>query len=355
MNTAVIQKTLLDWFAKYQRDLPWRAHYSAYEVWISEIMLQQTQVKTVLPYFECWMKALPSIKDLACAKEERVLKLWEGLGYYSRARNLQKAARILTEKNDGQLYRDYDQLLSLPGIGPYTAGAIMSIAYNKPYPIVDGNVIRLLARLNGFEENVKEYKALFWQLSESLVPKENPRNFNQAMMEFGALMCTPKNPRCEECPLKAECRAYEKDLVQSIPNKGKSKKITPIQVSVGVIRKDGKVFIQKRLSDGLMGGLWEFPGGKVEKNESPQEALHREIQEELGIEIKNVKSIMRIKHAYTRFKVDLHCFVADYDRGHVQLTAAEAGEWASLEDLKQKPFPAANRSLIEKLEEMWYN
>ena len=358
---SFIQTQLLKWFKENQRDLPWRHNYDPYQVWISEIMLQQTQVTTVLPYFKRWMEKLPTIRDVTKAKEDTILKLWEGLGYYSRARNLQKAAKVIIENHGGKFPSNYDEIRALPGIGPYTAGAISSIAFNEETPIVDGNIIRLISRLLDYRENTRTNVKPFWEWAEKLIPKGEARNFNQAMMEFGALVCVPKNPKCGECPLRAECAAYKNDTVEQVPNRGPKQEKVAIRVALAVIQKscdskkskapdlENKIFIQKRQHGGLMGGLWEFPGGKLKSGENPRKGLNREIQEELGITLKNVQPLTRIKHAYTKYIVDLHCFSADYDSGDLNPTAASDHKWVSLDELEKHPFPAANVKLIKEL------
>lgn len=347
-----IQKNLLKWFAVHQRDLPWRRTYDPYQVWISEIMLQQTQVKTMLPYFARWMKRLPTIRSVAEASEDTVLKLWEGLGYYSRARNLQKAARVIMEKHGGRFPSRYENILDLPGVGRYTAGAIASIAFNQPHPVLDGNVIRVLSRLLNFAENTRLPKniALLWRRAGEVLPVRQARFFNQALMELGALVCTPKNTQCTTCPVQKICSAYKAGTVEQIPYRGNSSKSESLRVAVAVIRKGNKVFIQKRPSHGLMAGLWEFPGGKVNKGEKIQEGLRREIQEELGIALKNIRPIAKIKHAYTRFQVDLHCFFAEPEPGKITLTAATQGKWVAFQKLQDYPFPAANVRLIRMIQ-----
>jgi A/G-specific adenine glycosylase len=346
-----VQQGLLDWFEKNQRPLPWRKKYDPYEVWISEIMLQQTQVKTVLPYFDRWMKALPTIKSVAEAKEDFVLKLWEGLGYYSRARNIQKAARQIIGKHGGKFPLDYEDILALPGGGKYTAAAISSIAFNQDRPVGDGNVIRVLSRLFLYTGNTRlpEAEKQMWKWANEVLPSGRARLFNQAMMEFGALKCTPTNPGCSSCPLGSRCQAYRQGTVDQLPDRGPRKLTKNIKVAIAVIRKDGKIFIQKRSSKGLMAGLWEFPGGKVGKGESVISALHRELEEECGIKVKNLKKIREIKHAYTSYKVDLHCFEADYEAGRLKLKAAVDGKWVRPSELLKYPFPAANVQLITDL------
>ena len=351
MNTKFIQQSLLKWFKAHQRALPWRKKYEPYHVWISEIMLQQTQVVTVLPYFDRWIKKLPTIQSVAEAKEDTILKLWEGLGYYSRARNLQKAAKMIVEKFDGKFPEKYEDILSLPGIGKYTAGAITSIAFNQNYPVVDGNVIRVISRLKAFKGNTRLPVNIqkMWKWAGDLLAKGEARDFNQAMMELGALICTPKNPKCDQCPVQKFCSGFSSGIQEELPNRGEKKKTESIKVSIAVIQKNGKFFVQKRPSSGLMGGLWEFPGGKVEKKETSKQALIREIKEELGITLKGIKKITEIKHAYTRFKVDLHCYSAEIKEGTISLKSAQEGKWVTLADLKKLPFPAANVRLIDQL------
>lgn len=349
---STIQVHLLDWFAHHQRPLPWRRSYSPYEVWISEMMLQQTQVSTMLPYFERWMQRFPSIKDVAEASEEAVLKQWEGLGYYSRARHIKQTAELLVQNNGGQFYTDFEQILSLPGIGRYSAGAISSIAFQAPYPAVDGNVIRVLSRLHNDAKTTRVNRERFWTMARSLLVPGKAREINQALMEFGALICTPKKPACARCPLKDHCKAIRAGTVLNLPNKGKPVFTVPIQVSVAVIRKKDKIFIQKRLNSGLMAGLWEFPGGRLEKKESPEAALHRELQEELNIQVQNLRPFMRLRHRYTKFRVDLHCFLADYHKGQIELKAASESRWVSPQELDRFPFPAANRRIVTALQKL---
>lgn len=347
-----IPELLLKWFKENKRDLPWRRTYDPYQVWVSEIMLQQTQVKTVLPYFERWMKALPTIESVVNTDEETILKLWEGLGYYSRARNLQKAAQIITKEHAGKFPERYEEILALPGIGKYTAGAISSIAFNQEKPIVDGNIIRLIARLNGDPRNTRVPKVLreFWEIAESWIPKGEARNFNQSMMEFGALVCTPKNPACKNCPLKNHCKAQKADTISEIPNRGKKPKIENIEVAIALLKKSNKIFIQKRPKKGLMGGLWEFPGGKLKPGETPKVALKREIQEELGIPLKNIQKFDQIKHAYTRYRVNLHAYTATPKTTKITTKAHAENQWIPIEKLDQFAFPSANVRLIQKLQ-----
>ncbi len=342
---------LLQWFEKEQRPLPWRKDYDPYSVWISEVMLQQTQVTTMLPYFERWMVTLPNLEALASAPEDQVLKLWEGLGYYSRALNLKKAAIILMEQHGGDLPGDHDTLLTLPGIGPYTAAAISSIAFQQDRAVVDGNVIRVLSRLTGDSESTKINSQRFWTLAQKLLPPGKARDYNQALMELGALICSPKKPQCGSCPLQKKCPG----LTEQIPNLGKRQEKEKIQVSIAVLRRGSEVFIQKRPPTGLMAGLWEFPGGKVEHGESPEEALRRELQEELDVQVDALEHLLTIPHAYTRFQVQLHCFSAEFKGEIPHLKSAVEGRWVAIHELGEFAFPAANLRLIEFLSVLCYN
>ena len=254
---------LLRWYRKKGRDLPWRRTSDPYAIWVSEIMLQQTQVATVIPYYEKFMATFPTTSDLTHAPLGAVLKVWEGLGYYARARNLQKAARIISDQYDGKMPEDIEALTSLPGIGRSTAGAIISIAYGKKAPILDGNVRRVICRLFAIRQNpsLAPVQKKLWNISESLVPEKNPRCFNQALMDLGAMICTPKNPDCTACCLRSLCLAYSKGLQKTLPVKSPGRKVPHYHIAAGVIWRGGKILITQRPAEGLLGGLWEFPGG----------------------------------------------------------------------------------------------
>ena len=297
---SAISNRLLVWFRASARDLPWRHDRSPYRVWLSEMMLQQTQVETVIPYFDRFLERVPTIDDLAAAPLGDVLKLWEGLGYYARARNLHKAAQFIVEERHGEWPRTVEGLMALPGIGRYTAGAIASLAFDVRAPVLDGNVIRVLCRLFAIERDPKDAKVReeLWRLAEALLPLCHPaatraRNgrggwgvratageFNEALMELGALVCTPRNPKCAVCPLVKFCAAKKRSLQDQLPIKTKRKPLPHYDVTAAVIRRNGRVLIAQRPLGGRLGGLWEFPGGKVESGETLPQCLRREIKEE---------------------------------------------------------------------------
>jgi A/G-specific adenine glycosylase len=347
--------TLLAWFATHARDLPWRRTYDPYQVWISEIMLQQTQMERVLSYFDRWQRRFPDLAALAAADEEEVLRYWEGLGYYSRARKLLQAAKTVTTQEDGRLPADYDRLLALPGIGPYTAGAIMSIAFNRDYPVVDGNVERLFARVFDLDAPVKtkECRHFIRRKAAELLPPGKARRFNQGLMELGALVCLPKSPRCPECPFEGGCESRRLGIVAERPVPGAAARIIPIEVANGILTHQGRVFIQKRRAEGVWANLWEFPGGQVEPGEEPAATVAREFLEETELRVRPTARIAVIKHGYTRYRVTLHsffCELADEDARPV-LHAAQAWRWAAWEELAELAFPAAHRKLIDLLEQ----
>lgn len=353
MSLPALQDALLHWFAENGRDLPWRRTYLPYHIWISEIMLQQTQMDRVVAYFNRWLENFPDIATLAEAREQEVLRLWEGLGYYSRARNLLKTAELLNRRHDSALPEDHGALLRLPGIGKYTAGAIMSLAFNRSHPIVDANVERLFSRLFNLAGPVKEKQThdFIWRKAAELIPEGKARFFNQSLMELGALVCLPRSPRCNECPIRAHCEAFARGMVSERPVAGKAREIIPITMVSGILRHQGKIYIQKRLADDVWPNLWEFPGGCLEEGETPEEALVREYREETGFAIHGLKKIGTIKHSFTKYRVLLHCYhcrLRGNETGPV-LRAAQEYRWASPDELDNFAFPAPHRRLINRL------
>lgn len=347
---ADLRAKLLGWYASQGRDLPWRRTRDPYAIWISEIMLQQTQVKTVLPYYERWLKKFPTVEALAAADQQAVLKLWEGLGYYARARNLHKAAQQVAGDRQGKFPADLEGAQSLKGIGRTTAGGILSAAFNLPTPILDGNVKRVLARLIALPAVPNKALPQLWQISEQVLDPQHPRDFNQAIMDLGATLCTRHNPACLLCPWQAHCAAYNQNAATDFPMTESRKPIPHKQIGVAVITDSkGQILIDRRKQEGLLGGLWEFPGGKIEPGESVEECVSREIKEELGIEIEVGDRLITIEHAYTHFKVTLNVFNCKHLSGEPQPIECDEVKWVTLDEIDEYPFPKANSQIIEAM------
>ena len=345
---------LVHWFCRNQRPLPWRRDYDPYAIWISEIMLQQTQMAKVVPYFERWVARLPDVRAVAEASLDELLQLWEGLGYYSRVRHVKKAAEIIVSRYGGKIPSDEKVLRTLPGIGQYTAAAIASLAYGRDVPVLDGNGERVAARLLDWEKPVDEArtkKALRQALAQWM-PPGRAREFNQAVMELGSVVCTPRRPACDACPVASWCRARAAGTVLNRPVKTRRDNAEEVTVAVGVLHRGEKIFIQKRPPHGPMGGLWEFPGGKLENGESPEEALRRELFEELDVTVAVLGKIAEIRHAVTRFRIRLHAFhcVLDPPQQNPTLRSAVDALWVCSETLDRYAFPSANRRLIRILQ-----
>ena len=346
--------SLLDWYAKNARELPWRSQQSPYRTWVSEIMLQQTQVDTVIPYFTEWMARFPEINTLAEADEQEVLSLWEGLGYYSRARNLHKAARIVIGDMNGELPQTTKELQKLPGIGPYTAGAIASIAFGEDVPAVDGNIRRVLSRVFNVSLPARstEGEKIIWNLAEEHLPHGKAGIYNQALMDLGAAICTPKDPACESCPVSKDCLAFKLGVQEQRPVKLPRKKTPRHIVTAAVILRDDHVLLAQRHNDRLLGGLWEFPGGTMEPQDADLAAcLRREIEEELGVRIEVGIPFGQYKHAYTHFKINLHAFICELSPGSTpQPLASQAIDWVAIGNLGDYPMGKVDRLIANRLE-----
>lgn len=298
MNLSSIIKPLLAWFAENARVLPWREQVTPYRVWVSEIMLQQTRVEAVKAYFLRFMEALPEIADLAACDEEQLLKLWEGLGYYSRVKNMQKAARIVMAKYAGQLPRTYEQLLELPGIGPYTAGSISSIAFGEPNPAVDGNVLRVISRITASRADISAPKTKVKMTADlsGVIPHDNPGAFNQSLMELGATVCKPNGPpECMQCPVKPLCQGYAQGIAQTLPVKSpkKARKVEPRTILL--LMRDEKIAVRKRPATGILAGLWEFPSLEGYPDDADLVAAVRQ----MGLEPLHMAGLMDAKHIFT--------------------------------------------------------
>jgi A/G-specific adenine glycosylase len=363
MNWSAIAEALALWHDQQQRSLPWRGapagQRDPYEVWISEIMAQQTRVETVVDYFERWMRRFPTIATLAAAGQQEVLKQWEGLGYYARARNLHRAAQIVVAEHGGTLPSDRAALRRLPGIGDYTVGAILSLAYNQPQPILDGNVKRVLSRLADIDQPIDQQATLnlLWQLAREVVeaaPSGGAGNVNEALMELGALVCVPANPRCLLCPVADHCQAFARGTQGERPVTSPKRQTPHYDVAAGVIWQGeigaSPLLIAQRPQEGMLGGLWEFPGGKLEVTDADLQAcLRREIQEELAIEIEVGAQVATVQHAYTHFRITLYAFHARHVSGEPQALGCAAWRWVMLDELDAYPFPVTDRKVIAAL------
>jgi A/G-specific adenine glycosylase len=314
-------------------------------------MLQQTQAQTMIPYYERWLDRWPTLEALARANLDEVLKLWEGLGYYGRARRLLAAAHAIVAEGGGRLPSTAGVLAQLPGIGPYTAGAIASIAFGEAVPALDGNAKRVFARLLAMDETLTSPKAVarLEDAARSLVPEDEPGAFNQAVMDLGATICRPRTPDCPACPLGGLCEARRLGLEREVPRVVPRGPIPSIEVAVGVICRNDAIFIQKRPEDGLLGGLWEFPGGKLEPGETPGACLARELEEELGICIEVAGLLIAVDHAYTHFRVRIHAFLCRLPDGSPGPSEGDRMRWVPHERLDDYAFPAANRRILEAL------
>lgn len=343
---------LLAWWDAGRADWPWRRSDDPYHIWVAEVMLQQTQIVTVLPYYARWLAQFPTVAALAAASLDQVLKVWEGLGYYSRARNLHAAARKVVTERKGELPQTAEEWQKLPGIGRYTAGAIASIAFHQPVPILDGNITRVLTRLTDLSDDITRSatRTQLWRIAADLVPSQRPGDFNQALMELGQRLCLPAAPHCHECPLAVACLARARGAQLERPVRPARRPIPHYQVAAGVIwREDGRLLITQRPADGLLGGLWEFPGGKQEPDESLPQTLQREIREELAIEIAVEALLLTLKHAYTHFRITLHAFQARYLTGTIQHLGVADHAWVWPAELDNYPFAATDRQIVAHL------
>ena len=364
-----IQRILLEWFSDNGRHwIPWKLKkdgsipklgesLSPYDIWIAEVMLQQTQLKVVLPYWKKWMNIFPSLIDLAEADLQNVLLIWQGLGYYSRAKRIHQSSKILIEyigKNRGQSPGDWpvgiDQWMSLPGIGRSTAGSIISSAFDLPTPILDGNVKRIFSRLLAIERITNNDEKTLWEFSSLLILIPRPRDFNQALMDLGALICTPKNPICTSCPLQKFCCAYLKYDPKDFPKKVMKKINLHEEIGLGIVfNNDGKLLIDQRLDNSSMGGMWEFPGGKKNPYETIEETIKRELKEELDIIVEVGAKLLSFQHSYTHKTLYFTVHICELISGEPKPLASQKILWVSPGKLFDFPFPVANTKIISEI------
>jgi A/G-specific adenine glycosylase len=350
-----LRQTLIEWYLANHRDLPWRNTKNPYHIWVSEVMLQQTQVNTVLPYYREFLRRFPDIRRLARANLQEVLKVWEGLGYYARARNLYNAAGMVLDQHRGAVPSSWQEFRKLPGVGDYIAAAVLSIAFEKPYPVVDGNVKRVLSRLLVMEEAVNQPSShkIYRLAAADILESSQPGTFNQAMMELGAMVCKPQKPLCHACPVQTHCKAHRSNRTTEFPKKLQKPPTPQHQIAVGVVFKNGRVLITRRKDDGLLGGLWEFPGGKIRAGEKSEAACLREIKEEVNLTVGIEAHLCSVKHAYTHFKILMDVFCCSYISGRVKLKGPVDYDWIELDRLEAYPLPKANHKFLPQLRQYY--
>ncbi len=368
-NAEHLATLLLEWLARHARDLPWRRTRDPYAIWVSEVMLQQTQVATVIPYWERWMRTLPDVHALARAPLDRVLKLWEGLGYYTRARHLRRAARLLVRRHGGQFPRDFAAVLALPGVGRYTAGALCSLAFNQPAPALDGNVTRVLARLLAVREDVARppVRRRLWDFAEKLVRAAAALNLplpaarsgedwrarrvrecpcgslNEALMELGATVCTPRQPRCECCPLQPHCRAHHAGLTAQLPRKRRSRPGRAQRLWAYVWEHQGRLLARRRPTSGANGRLWELPNFRPASRQSPLDGA----RSLLGPTVRAVEWLLTTRFAITRHRWEMQVFRVAGVPGTA--VSVPGGRWLTASQRSRVAFAAAHRRVLDQL------
>ena len=342
---------LRTWYKKHARDLPWRRSRDPYLVWISEIMLQQTQVATVESYFLRFQESFPSIETLASAEEQDVLRYWEGLGYYRRARQLHEAAKVLTDEYGGKFPRDSESVRALPGIGRYTAGAILSIAFDAREPILEANTIRLFCRLLAYRgmPTTSEGQRTLWAMAEAVLPQRGAGTFNQALMELGSQVCTPKTPDCSKCPVAELCEAKRHGLQDALPTKKPKKKFEDVHEVALIVRRRGRVLLLRRPEGGRWAGLWDFPRYEMDHEQEP--ALFRRLRDKLlaqtGIDAIPETHQKRIKHGVTRFRITLDCYAARFVESTTPPAQVPEMKWLTPKQLADYPLNTTGRKMAQ--------
>ncbi|OQY28796.1 MAG: A/G-specific adenine glycosylase [Candidatus Cloacimonetes bacterium 4572_55] len=341
-----IHGNLYAWFDRYKRDLPWRKTDNPYHIWVSEAMLQQTQVVKVLDYYDRFIDAFPDIERLARSDLQDALKIWEGMGYYGRVRNLHKAAQILARQGN-EVPADYKAFRKLPGVGDYIASAVLSFAFKMPYPALDCNIKRVVSRLFLVSNPVNQTssKKIFEKKIRLIFDEQNPRLFNQAIMELGALVCRPSKPRCADCPISFSCQAYRDNVQENYPVSIPRKKRPLRHLAAAIILKENRVLIVRRPLDGLLGGLWEFPNGEIESDERSELACIRLAKTALDLTVEPFEELGKIRHGYTHFKIVVAGFCCEYIQG--EPPEAIDFQWVRPDDISKFPFPKAHLKLFE--------
>ncbi|WP_349410731.1 A/G-specific adenine glycosylase [Pseudalkalibacillus sp. SCS-8] len=349
VDIETFQSDLISWFEREKRDLPWRKERDPYKIWVSEIMLQQTRVDTVIPYFERFMEQFPTVSALAEAEEEKVLKAWEGLGYYSRARNLHAAVKEVKEKYEGIVPDRPKEIQSLKGVGPYTAGAIASIAFSLPEPAVDGNVMRVLSRILLIDDDIAkpQTRKKFEEAVRQLISEKNPSYFNQGLMELGATICTPKNPSCMLCPVQRHCAAFDEGLQTELPVKKKKGKNKIVPMAVALLQNEkGETIIEKRPETGLLANLWQFPNVEVnEANGKHKEQLKTYLEEKYPIHVELNEHLLDFRHIFSHLTWE----IAVYHGSFTVKEQMDAGKVVQLQELEAYPLPVPHQKVAALL------
>ena len=355
LRTA-IRRRLAPWFEKNARDLPWRRTKDPYAIWISEIMLQQTRVDTVIPYFQRFLARFPDVATLAAAPLQDVLKLWEGLGYYSRARHIHAASQILVRDFNGQLPENPEKLAQLPGLGPYTVAAIASFAFGQPLAVLDGNIMRIFTRWLASNEDIGQQatKKKLQKVADTLLLRDKAALVNEAWMELGALICTPRQPQCAICPMRGVCRAFSLKKMEAFPKKRKKMSVPHKVVGASVIvnRKNQFLIAQRHPEGGLLAGLWEFPGGKQAPGETMPECIRRELREEMGVNLDIGPHLVTVHHAYSHFTIELHAYFAKIRSGRPHHLDCADHAWVTCEEFDSYPFSKADLEIIRAIRQL---
>ena len=349
MTKSFVADKLLAWYDAHLHSFPWRGINDPYKTWLSEVMLQQSRVQTVIPYYNRWVDMFPNIRSVAKAKVGSLLKMWEGLGYYARVRNFHLACKTVMNKYSGEVPNNSDLLSTLSGVGPYISGAIMSIAFNYPIPAVDSNAMRVVSRLSAIAGSASSSKKKVAMVLSSLICNVRPGDFNQAIMDLGREICTPKHPACNVCPLSGFCTAAVNNTVDKYPVKAKSREKSHYRVAVGIIWNNNDILISRRREKGLLGGLWEFPGGKIIDGETATKCIVREVREKLGVQVRPGAFLKQIKHTYSHLSITLDAYHCDYIDGAPRAFGCSDWRWIKPEQISSFPFPMANHKLFDQV------
>jgi len=346
------RRRLLAWYRRNKRDLPWRRTHDPYRIWVAEVMLQQTQVPTALPYYERFLKRFPTVRSLARATDQAVLKVWQGLGYYRRALNLHEAARRVVRDHGGRVPGDPKAFRRLPGVGRYTCGAVQSIAFGRRLAALDSNAVRVLARWLAVREAVAAgaTRAGLWRAAETLVSERTPGEWNQAVMELGSRVCSPRQPNCRACPVRGLCLAFARGLQEQVPARRARRPIPHIQVGAGIVWRRGRILLCRRRADAMLGGLWEFPGGKIQPGESAEACIRRELREECDLAVTVGRHLVDVTHAYSHLRVTLRCYHCRSARGRAKALGCDEARFLPPERIAAFPLPAADVRILEAIQ-----